>query len=125
MSLAMIAFWTWSRFSASSQTTEWGPSMTDVADLLAAVGREAVQDDAVGFGEGHQGVVEAVTGKGLEPLLLLRLLPHARPDVGIEDIGVLDRLLRVVGQGDAGCRRVTWPIPAPWRSAGNPAGRRG
>ena len=55
ISVAISAFCTCSRFSASSQTRDCGPSITSSRHLLAAVGGEAVEEDRVGSAEAHQG----------------------------------------------------------------------
>ena len=48
------------RWAACVQTTLCGPSRTDGRDLLAPVGRQAVQHDDVGLGHVEQRVVDGV-----------------------------------------------------------------
>ena len=54
MKVARIARWACSRFSASSKTTRVRPVHHLVGDLLAAVGRQAVQHDVVRVRAGQQ-----------------------------------------------------------------------
>src|SRR5581483_1257539 len=65
-------------------------------DLLPAVRGQAVQDHDVGLGKLHLALVDLVGGEHERPLLRLRFLPHARPNVGVQDVGSSTRLDRVV-----------------------------
>ena len=105
---SMIAFWAWRRFSAWSKTMDRGPSKTSAETSSPAVGGEAVHEDAVGLGLGHQGVVDLVGGEEPQALLLFRFLAHGGPDVGVDGVGAADGFGRVVG--DRGARsRCPWP----------------
>src|SRR3990172_8667581 len=72
-----------------------------VADLEAAVRREAVHDEDVRAGEADQGLVEGEPAERLHPRLLLLLHPHGDPHVRVEDVRALRRLAGVVGDVDA------------------------
>jgi hypothetical protein len=50
----MIAFCACSRFSASSKITECGPSMTSFVASSSAMRGQAVHEERVGLGVGHQ-----------------------------------------------------------------------
>ena len=51
------------------------------ADLLTAVGRQAVQNDRIGCRLLHQGLIHAESRKGLLPLRLFGFLAHGGPNV--------------------------------------------
>ena len=125
ISSSMIAFWACSRFSASWNTTERGESMTPVGDFLAAVRRQAVHEVTSGLRVRHHGLVHLVGHEDLLARLGLGFLAHARPDVGVDDVGAAHARDRVVGDRDA-CRRSAPPAPSPtrWRrpSARSPSG---
>src|SRR5215213_7005506 len=53
-------------------------------DFLAAVGRQAVQEDGVVRGERHELGVDAVGREVGEPAAALLLVAHRHPDVGID-----------------------------------------
>ena len=59
-----------------------------LGDLLADVGREAVHRDRLAARNRQQLTVEAEALEIEEPLLALLLLAHARPDVGVEHVGL-------------------------------------
>ncbi len=94
----MIAFCTCSRFSASSQTYGMWTFDDPVGNLLATVGGQAVHYDAVGSGQLSVFQRQLETGKSRLPRFLLRFLAHAGPDIGIQDIRVLDSFRGVIGQ---------------------------
>ncbi len=71
------------------------------SDLLAGVGRQAVQDDRAFLGRREQVGVEAKRGEVGTAALRLRLVPHADPDVGVNRVGVGGGGAWVVGQLDA------------------------
>ena len=71
-------------------------------NLLAAVGGEAVEEDGVVHGQGHQLFVNPVGGESLLSLLCFFFLAHARPHIGVEDARADRRLARVPGQGGGG-----------------------
>ena len=75
------------RFSAWSQTADLRPVDDLAGDLLAAVRRQAVQHDDVVGGYVDQRLVQLVQREDQRPLVGLGLLPHARPDVGVQDVG--------------------------------------
>src|ERR687888_1482379 len=71
-----------------------------LGDLLPVVRRQAVEDDCAVAGEPDELLVDAEAGEVAEPPLALFLLPHARPDVRVEDIGAAGRLARIVEELD-------------------------
>ena len=73
-----------------------------LCDLLAVVRREAVEDDRPLAGEGDHVGVDPEAGEVGEPLVALLVLAHARPHVGVEDVGAGRRRARVVRQLDGG-----------------------
>ena len=94
----MIAFWTCRRFSASSKMRLWGPSQTSAATSSPRWAGRQWRKTASWRRVGHQRAVDREALEVLEALLLLRLLPHRGPDVGVDGRGVLHRLRRIVGQ---------------------------
>ena len=95
-----MPFCAWSRFSASSKTTDCGPSITVVGDLLAAMGGQAMHEDRVLLRRAHQLVVDLITlQQVLAPPLIL--VAHRDPAIGHHAIGAFDRLERIAGEGDA------------------------
>src|SRR3954471_12712511 len=72
------------------------------ADLLAGVGRQAVEDDRALLGDGEQIGVELERGEVGEPTLCLGLVAHADPDIGVERVGFGGGGARVVAQLRAG-----------------------
>ena len=72
-----------------------GPIDNRVGDLLAAVGRKAVQEERIRGGPRHQGVVDLEGGEEGAAALLLLLLTHAGPDVRGNQVGALGRLQRI------------------------------
>ena len=81
------AFCVCSRFSAWSHTTECGPVDHLVGDLLAAVRRQAVHHDRRPARRSTSFCVELVGREHQRALVGLGLLPHARPHVGVQDVG--------------------------------------
>ena len=73
-----------------------GPSITSAVDLHAAVGGQAVQEDRVRGGRGHQRVVDREALERLHARRLLGLLAHRHPRVGVHGVGAGDRLGRPV-----------------------------
>ena len=104
--MASSAFWACSRFSASSHAAELRPPQDVLRDLLAAVGGQAVQDDVIGRGAREQAGVHLVARQVAQPPVAVVLLAHARPRVGDDGVGALDRGDRVVDDLHHGCRRV-------------------
>ena len=84
---ASTAFWAWRRFSASSQHDALGAVDHVGVDLLAAVGREAVQEDRAGVGLRHQLGGDLPGPEELDARLRLLLLAHRHPGVGDDDVG--------------------------------------
>ena len=72
--------------------------------FFAAVSRQAVQEDRILGGERHQVLVDLERSEEFSPLVGLVFLPHARPDIGVDDVSSLDGLLRIVvdDQGNTG-----------------------
>src|SRR5579859_5787094 len=66
-----------------------------VGDFLAAVGRQAVQYDGVLRGLRQQSRVQLIRSERLQPVVTLRFLAHARPDIGINHICVAHGLDRI------------------------------
>ena len=94
------AFCACSRFSASSQTTLCGAVDDLGRDLLAAVGRQAVQDDRVGRGPGQGRRGHRVRHERRLALGLLVLLAHRDPGVGGDDVGAVERGRGISGDRD-------------------------
>ncbi len=72
--------------------------------FFAAMGGKAVEEDRVGLGLRQQVVIDLIGGEDAAPRFGLVLLSHARPDVGIDDVGAFDRLVGIVfdHQGNGG-----------------------
>ena len=47
-----------------------------ISDLFVAMGRQAMQEDRIGGGQGHQPLIDLEPLEVATPLLGLRLLPH-------------------------------------------------
>ncbi len=60
--------------------------------LFAAMGRQAVHEQRMGRGSGHQGGVDLVLGKNLFPPGRFLLAAHRRPDVRVDRIDAGDGL---------------------------------
>ena len=89
-----------------------------VGDLVAAVRGQAVQGDRAGRGAVEQRVVDLQGAERRRPVAAVGLLPHRDPGVGDDDLGAVDRGVRV-GDQRRRCRRS--PRRGPWRRAGRPA----
>ena len=68
-------------------------------DLFATVGGQAVEDMSLGRGCCNDAVIDLITGKLGGPVLGLFFLPHADPDIGVEDVGAESSLLGIIGDG--------------------------
>ena len=66
-----------------------------LGDLLAVVRGKAVQDERLLAGLAHELRVDAVAGEVAPAPLVLGLLTHRRPDVGVEDVRAGDRSVHV------------------------------
>ena len=97
----MSAFCTCSRFSAWFHTRDLRALDHAVGDFLAAVGGEAVQEDGVPVGGVHQRLVHDVALEGAGALLLLLLLAHRGPHVGVHHVRAARGLARIGGERDA------------------------
>src|SRR5436190_1479653 len=64
-------------------------------DLLAAHRRQAVHDAGVRRRQRQQRLIDLEAGEAAAALLALGLLAHARPDVGVNDVGLLDGVARL------------------------------
>jgi len=78
-------------------------------NLLARVRRQAVHEEGVGLGGCEQAGRDGVRAHPLGPGAGLALLPHARPDVRVDDVGARDRPHGVgreleVGRPALGCQ---------------------
>jgi NAD(P)-dependent dehydrogenase (short-subunit alcohol dehydrogenase family) len=82
------AFCTCMRFSASSQTTDCGPSMTSASTSSPRCAGRQCMNSASGWAAHHLGV-DAPVGKGLLAGFVLGLEAHAGPDVGGDQVGAL------------------------------------
>ena len=95
------AFCACSRFSASCQTSERGPSMTSASTSWPAVGGQAVQEDGVRRGPCHQrlGDPERLERARRRPCAASASasMAHRDPGVGGDDVGARHRGDRVVG----------------------------
>ena len=92
-----MPFWACRRFSASSQTTDCGAVHHRRRHLVAAMRRQAVHEQRVGLGAGHQLFVDPIGGEFVVALLAL-LHAHRNPGVGHHQVGILDRVLRRCGE---------------------------
>ena len=67
-----------------------------VGNLVAPVSRKTVKEQAVLLRQFHQIVVHLLGLKSLFSLFGFILLPHARPDICIDDVGAFDRFSRIL-----------------------------
>ena len=107
-----MPFWACSRFSAWSNTTERRPVDHLGAHLLAAMRRQAMHEQRLRLGAGHQARHRPGTASSRRRRRSASLVAHRDPHVGHDRIGARDRLVRVLDHLDAapGARR---PRPAP------------
>ena len=118
---ARIAFCAWSRFSASSQTTDCGPSITSsVTSSPRWAGRQCMKIASFAAAA----ITFSSTWNGEAPLRACsRLVAHRHPDVGHDAIGAPRRLERIVGHIDRRAFRLAQssrPAPAKRRRRGDP-----
>src|SRR5215211_3818812 len=73
-------------------------------NFLAAVGREAVEEDGVVGGKAHEFFVHLVGSEPVFSLLCLVLLAHAGPHVGVDDPRAGCGFLGIFGQGRGGTK---------------------
>src|SRR3982751_2283725 len=73
-----------------------------VGDLLATMGRQTMQDDHVRRREVDELVVDLVGGEDQRPFRRFVVSPHARPDVGVQNVRTVDGDVRVVRRLDGG-----------------------
>ena len=66
-----------------------------VGHFLAAMGGQAVHEERALLGVAHQRGVHLIGGELAPAGFLLALLAHARPNVGVDGHGVLDRFGRI------------------------------
>ena len=69
-----------------------------VGDFQAALGRQVVHESSRLWAPGHQRGVHLEGGEDFSAFLGLCFLPHAGPDVGVDDVGVLDGSGGIVDQ---------------------------
>ena len=93
-----------------------GPFDNLVGDLLPAMGREAVHHDRILPRHSKQVGIDAVTAEGREAFAPLLFLPHARPNVGVQDVRVSCRLDRIPQHPDV-------PLSYRLRLPADPRGR--
>ena len=97
-----------------------------LADFLPPVRGQAVHEDGPPAGPGHQRGVHLVRPEDRDALVVLGLLPHARPGVGVDHVGGLDRLRRLVADRDAAAgRRGVLERPRHDTRIGRVTGRQG
>ena len=73
-------------------------------NFLSPVGRQAMQHNRRRFGSFEESFIELVWSEGLHSFALFVLFAHTGPDVSIQDVGLLNRLCRVVGHDEGGPR---------------------
>ena len=112
------AFWACRRFSASSQMIALRAVDDLGGDLVAAVGRQAVDEDGVGGRERHERGVDLVLAECGDARRLLLLLAHRHPGVGDDDVDTGDGLARVGPEVDGAAR-----LPAMARASATTASR--
>src|SRR3989304_5241193 len=95
INFSRIAICTCSRFSASSNTADRGPSMTSAVISSPRAGGKAVHHDRILPGDPEQVRVDPVPAERGEAFPPLLFLPHARPHVGVRDVRPPCRLDRV------------------------------
>ena len=78
-----------------------------ICDLMASVCRKTVQKNRIGMGLGHQIPVDLEGRKDLDSFFFFCLLSHRCPGVGIDGMGVLDRLGRIITDFEAEARILT------------------
>ena len=81
-----------------------------VGDLFVAMSRETVQDHALRIRQCNQIHVDLITGKSFFAFLLLLFLPHAGPDICVQDLSTTRGFARIVGIENPGsgiCRTFT------------------
>src|SRR5438105_2172770 len=67
-----------------------------LGDLLAVMGGQTMEDDRVAARVGYERRIDAEAAEIAEPTLAVLFLPHARPDVRVEDVGAACSSLRIV-----------------------------
>ena len=82
-----MPFWACSRFSASSQTTDCGPSITAPDTSSSRCAGQAVQEDGVRPRPRHQAFVHPVGREQIVAALFLAVV-HRNPDVGNDRIRI-------------------------------------
>ena len=94
------------------------------ADLLAAVGRQAVQHDRPAIGFRQQLAIKAPAPKRPLPFNLLLLLPHRGPNIGVEGVGAAHGSDGLMDNGDFGAAPSQGSCPLQHgRIRGKPLGR--
>ena len=91
----MIAFWMCRRFSASSHTRLCGPSITSAETSSPRCAGRQCRKIAFLSARLHQLRAHGESAERALALLLLLLLTHRRPDVGVDDVRALRGFHRV------------------------------
>ena len=104
ISAAMIAFCTWSRFSASSQTRLCGPSITSAATSSPRCAGRQCRKIAFLSAAFMSCRAHREPGERALALFLLLLLAHRRPDVGVDDVRA--RAASIGSRSNADLRRL-------------------
>ena len=86
-----------------------------VGDFLAAMRRQAMHEQRVGLGLGHQPGIDLIALEHVVPRLGVAVA-HRHPGVGDDAVGILDRLFRVLADLDRGARRLH-PVHQPFLGA--------
>ena len=90
-----------SRFSACANTNR-PVALDDLRrHLLATVGRQAVHEHRVSGRSAHQLIVHLKAREVLDALLLLCVLAHRDPDVGVDRLHTGDRVVDIAADADA------------------------
>ena len=73
------------------------PFKNSIGDLLTAVSRQTVHNHYLLLRELQQLFINLIFHKSLLSLALFLLLAHAHPHIGVDNVGVLYRLKRIIG----------------------------
>lgn len=71
------------------------PFQGSFRDLFSAMSRETMHQERMGWGLGKELLIDLKALKLKQPFFALCFLAHARPDIGIDDIGTMNGVLRL------------------------------